>query len=270
MKKNFSIRRRLPRSRTFVLGFLILSMCALSGCNLSYRAFYRTFAGIKMKFTWMGPEEIAQDFEKKGVLTDQAFVLDTASYKHAVVEGYKSEMDSVFPEGPLNREDSLAVGVMARNRKDDLQPVHVRYFTADGSPIFKLVNCYLDPPIPMSWNVEGAFDEFPPRPIAELKDVEDDSLSFFLKHIRRLNGSDFAAADLPKADYYAVLFINDYMVRPSRKLLKEVRKYHKQHPDKEVHVLYVNNHNATMWWMMKPETRESVKAQLAEGATASQ
>lgn len=222
-----------------------------------------------MKFTWLEPEEMAKDFKKKGVPTGQAFVLDTASYKHAVVERYISEMKSAFPEGPLNREDSLAVGVMARNKKDDLQPVHVRYFTADGRPIFKLVNCYLDPPIPMSWNVEGAFDHFPPQPISELKDVADDNLSFFLKHIRHLDGSPFAAADLPKADYYAVLFINDYMLRPSRKLLKQVRKYHKRHPDREVHVLYVNNHNATMWSMLKPEARKEVKEALAEPSEAS-
>lgn len=218
----------------------------------------------------MGPEKLAKDFKKKGVPTDQAFVLDTASYKNAVVESYKSEMNSAFPDGPLNREDSLAVRVMVRNRKDDLQPVHVRYFTADGCPIFKLVNCYLDPPIPMRWNVEGAFDHFPPQPIAELKNVEDDSLSFFLKHIRRLDGSPFAANDLPKSEYYAVLFINDYMLRPSRKLLKQVRKYHKRHPDREVHVLYVNNQNATMWSMITPEARESVKAQLTADNVASQ
>lgn len=241
-------------------------MCTLSGC----RVVYRTLLGIKMKLTWMGPEKLAKDFKKKGVPTDQAFALDTASYQHAVVAMYKSESDSVFPEGPLSREDSLAVKIMRRRMNDDLQPVQVRYFTADGSPIFKLVNCYLDPPIPMSWNVEGAFDEFPPRPVTALRDVVDDSLSFFLKHIRHLDGSPFAASDLPKADYYAVLFINDYMVRPSRKLLKQVRKYHKGHPERQVHVLYVNNHNATMWWMMEPETRERVKAQLAEGAVASQ
>lgn len=254
----------LLRSRTFFFCFLIISVCTLSGCRVAYR----TLLGVKMKMSWMGPEKLTKDFKKKGVPADRAFVLDTASYDKAVRARYKAEVLQIFPEGLQSAKDSAAVKQMRKQTADDLQPVQVRYFTADGTPIFKLVNCYIDPPIPMRWNVEGAFDEFPPRPISELKDAEDDSLAFFLKHIRHIDGSPFAASELPKADYYAVLFINGYMVRPSRKLLKQIRKYHKRHPDPEVHVLYVNNHNAQMWGMMSSEQRSAAKESLKEtGAT---
>ncbi len=264
MSNNVPYRPVLLRGRTLFLCFLIMSVCTLSGCRVAYR----TLLGVKMKMSWMGPEKLAKDFKKKGVPADRAFVLDTASYDKAVRARYKAEVLQIFPEGLQSAKDSAAVKQMRKQTADDLQPVQVRYFTADGTPIFKLVNCYLDPPIPMRWNVEGAFDEFPPRPISELKDVEDDSLAFFLKHIRHIDGSPFAVSELPKADYYAVLFINDFMVRPSRKLLKEMRKYRKRHPERDVHVLYVNNHNAQMWSMMNLEERERAKAELAEPEAA--
>ncbi len=226
------------------------------------RVVYRTIAGVDLRPKWMTDEEVAREFEKKGVPSAQAFALDTATYDRAVRARYKDEVARVFPKGAKNKEDSLALKPIWKHTSDDLQPVQVRYFDGGGRAIFKLVNCYLA--IPIRWNVEGAFDHFPPRPIADLKEVGDDSLSFFLGHLHPLDGSSFATGSLPEADYYVVLFFNRYMIRPSRKLFKTVHRYHKRHPSENVHVLYVHNHNAHMWGRVKPENREAAKQMIAE------
>jgi hypothetical protein len=50
------------------------------------------------------------------------------------------------------------------------------------------------------------------------------------------------------------------MIRPSRKLLKSMSDYQKQHPDKKIHFLYVNNHNANLWPMLDSAGQAEVKA----------
>lgn len=259
MSKAPSRRPGFPICKPFFLCFLVLSVCCVTGC----RVVYRTLLGVNVQPKWMTDEKVAREFERKGVPTDQAFVLDTASYDRAVRTRYKDEVKRIYPKGPENKDDSVVVKGMWKHTADDLQPVQVRYFDAGGRSIFKLVNCYLDPPIPMRWNVEGAFDHFPPQPIAALRAVEDDSLSFFLEHMHHLDGSSVVQSSLPEADYYVVVFFNRFMVRPSRKLLRTVRRYHKRHPSENLHVLYVHNHNAQIWGMMGPEQREAAKEVLA-------
>lgn len=242
--------------RMLPITLLLAFVLATAGCSIAYR----TLLGVKTKLKWQSNEKIIKDFERKNIPFNQAFVLDTASYYRSIVARWNAVKDSVSLTGKaLSHSDSLSLKRIARTAKDNLQPVQVRYFTADGKAIFKLVNCYIDPPIPMRWNIEGAFDGFPPRPISALKDVVDDSLSFFLPHLWTLDGNSVTLAQLPEADYYAVIFFNEYMIRPSKRLLKEVRKYHKRHPDQNVHVMYVNNHNAQLWPYLEPEAREKVK-----------
>ncbi len=252
--------------RMLPITLLVAFVFAMAGCSVAYR----TLLGVKTKPKWQSDEKLIKDFERKNIPLDQAFVLDTASYFRAIVARWNAVKDSVSQtEKALSHSDSLSLKRIARTAKDNLQPVQVRYFTADGKAIFKLVNCYLDPPIPMSWNVEGAFDGFPPRPISALKDVVDDSLSFFLPHLWTLDGNSVSLAQLPEADYYAVIFFNEFMIRPSRKLLKEVRKYHKRHHDQNVHVLYINNHNSQIWPHLESEDKEKMKAQKEPNPEAS-
>lgn len=242
--------------RKFLIALMLIMVIATAGCSIAYR----TLLGVKTKLKWQSNEKIIKDFERKNIPFDQAFVLDTASYYRAIVARWNAVKDSASQtEKVLSHSDSLSLKRIARTAKDNLQPVQIRYFTADGNAIFKLVNCYIDPPIPMRWNIEGAFDTFPPRPISQLKDVVDDSLTFFLPHLWTLDGNSVSLAQLPEADYYAVIFFNEYMIRPSKRLLKEVRKYHKRHPDINVHVMYVNNHNAQLWPHLGPEDKEKVK-----------
>lgn len=239
---------------------------ATAGCSIAYR----TLLGVKTKLKWQSDEKIIKDFERKDIPFDQAFILDTASYNRTIVARWKAVKDSVSQtEKVLSHSDSLSLKRIANNARDNLQPVQVRYFAADGKAIFKLVNCYIDPPIPLSWNIEGAFETFPPRPISQLKDVVDDSLSFFLPHLWTLNGNSFTFEQLPEAEYYALIFFNDYMIRPSKRLIKEVGKYHKRNPDQNVHVLYINNHNSQIWPHLESEDKEKLKAQKEPNPEAS-
>jgi hypothetical protein len=112
----------------------------------------------------------------------------------------------------------------------------------------------------MRWNVAGSFDHFPPaNDIAQLNDFLL-PIDFFLPHLQPLSRASGSLQALPKADYYAILLWNDFMIRPSRKLLKSMSDYQKQHPDKKIHFLYVNNHNANLWPMLDSAGQAEVKA----------
>ncbi len=82
---------------------------------------------------------------------------------------------------------------------------------------------------------------------------------FILRNIRNLKGEPIAKPDLGQADYYVVVFWNDYMVRPSKSLIKTLRNYHKQHPDKQIRMLYVNNTNAFIWPLLSEKDKEALR-----------
>lgn len=75
---------------------------------------------------------------------------------------------------------------------DDLEATQVWFFTHDGKEIFKLANCYIDPPIPMNWNVNGCFDAFPPHNSEENLDVHNFDLTYILTHCTTLSGGFYS------------------------------------------------------------------------------
>jgi hypothetical protein len=42
-------------------------------------------------------------------------------------------------------------------------------FDDEGNPLYKMVDCYIDPAIPMNWNKYGSFHEFPLKPLTALE-----------------------------------------------------------------------------------------------------
>lgn len=216
---------------------------------------YRLLLGIDTTPSWKSSEQVQRDFKRQKLPAEQSYLLDTASLYRATIAFYRTGYDSL----PKTPTDSLQQKRLRKALNDDLQSVQIRFFEANGKPIFKLLNCYLDPPIPMRWNVAGSFDQFPPaNDIAQLNDFLL-PMDCFLPHLRPLSPASGSLQTLPKADYYAILMWNDFMIRPSRKLLKSMRNYQKQHPDKNIHFLYVNNHNAYLWPMLDAASQEEIK-----------
>ena len=243
MKNKYSVIK-------FITGFSLVFI--LSGCSL----LYRTLLGVDASPQWKSSKQVLREFEKAKLPTANSYVLDSASLYRATIAFYRTDYDSF----PKTAADSLQQNRLNKALNDDLQPVQIRFFEPSGKPVFKLVNCYLHPPIPMRWNVAGSFDHFPPaNDIAQLNDFLL-PIDFFLPHLQPLSPASGSLLALPKADYYAILLWNDFMIRPSRKLLKSMRDYQKQHPDKKIHFLYVNNHNANLWPMLDSAGQAEVKA----------
>ncbi|MDP2187202.1 MAG: hypothetical protein Q8J69_00835 [Sphingobacteriaceae bacterium] len=229
----------------------IFILFTASGCSIAYRV----LLGVDSTPSWKSSEQVQRDFKRQKLPAAQSYVLDTASFYKATIAFYRTGYGSL----PKTATDSLQQKRLRKGLNDDLQPVQIRFYDAKGTPLFKLVNCYLDPPIPMRWNVAGSFDQFPPaNDIAQLNDFLL-PMDFFLPHLLPLSPASGSLQTLPKADYYAILMWNDFMIRPSRKLLKSMRNYQKQYPDKNIHFLYVNNHNAELWPMLDAASQAKIK-----------
>lgn len=237
---------------------IVLIAFLLSGCSVGYRA----VLGIDISPEWMTSGEIRKDFEKRKIPKDQSFLLDTASYSNLVRSEYFKKVEELKSDSIVY--DSIEIIRINEILNNDLQPVQVRYFTSSGEPIFKMINCYIEPLIPMTWNVEGCFDVFPPKTISNLENDENENLEFFLPHIKTLDGDSVTFQSLPKADYYAVVFWNSFMIRPSKKIIKLLVEYNKKHKDQITYFLFVNNHNAEIWSYCDEEQRREVEMELEE------
>ena len=233
--------------------FLVILVALIVGsCGLTYR----TVLGIDTTPNWKLANDIDHDFDRWDVPRAQRFTLDTASYQREVIR----EARAAFAQLPVTvREDSVRKKRHRKVLNDNLQPTQIRYFDAQGQPIFKVVNCYLDG-MAGDWNVNGAFDQFPPRTPDSLLEQGNQPLEFFLSHLRSVSGTVPTHDELPVADYYALLFINDYFIRPSRAAVRQVRRLNKGH---NVHVLYVHNQNAQIWPLLDEQQRAQLRTELA-------
>ncbi len=236
----------------------LMIVLLLSGCGF----FYRTLLGVDSTPDWKSDKEIIADFEKFGIPASNRFVLDTASYEAAVTSELRYFIDSIQTNGIVL--DSLEKKRVLKIANDNLQPTQIRYFDANGEPVFKMVNCYIDKAIlRFDWNLHDCFATFPPTYPDPRLEEGNKPLSYFLPHFTDLTGHRLPA--LPKADYYAVIFWNDFMTRPSRNLIKTITAYHDQHADKDIYTLYVNNHNAELWSMLDAAQKAEMKRYLSAG-----
>jgi len=229
---------------------LSITLILVSSCGLTYSV----ILGIDTTPEWKTDEQIAKQAKKYSIPTEYNLLLDTASYKRELKHIY-SEAKNVLK---INQSDSSDFTNLKKARNDDLQPTQFRLFDQNGVEIFKLVNCYIDPPIPLKWNVNGCFDSFPPKTSIETLDIHMFPLEFLLSHTSNIHQQKFAYTGLPEAEYYGVILWNDYFKRPSRRLIKTVHEYMEK-TDKPVTMIYINNHNQFLWSVMNSEEKEKVK-----------
>lgn len=222
----------------------------ISSCGLTYKV----LLGVDVSPEWNTEKQIVKQAKRYSIPAAYNLRLDTASYKRELKVIYSEAYKGL----ESNQEDSIHLAILKKARNDDMQPVQFRLFDQSGVEVFKLVNCYIDPPIPINWNVDGCFDSFPPKTSIEALNIHMFSLEFLLAHATLMQQQQIAFNDLPEADYYGVIFWNDYFKRPSRRLIKTVREYIDK-TDKSIALLYINNHNQVLWSMFDAETKEKVK-----------
>lgn len=221
---------------------LIISILFLfSGCQLSYRV----LLGVDTTPDWKLNSETIQDAKKFHVPIESIYILDTASYRNAILKNLQSNLE-VF-KSDSSSIDTVSIKKLYKVTNDDLQATQIRFFNDGKAEIFKLVNCYIDPPIPMNWNIQGCFNSFPPKVSIESLNTHYYDLDFFLSHISNLDGDSVSFSELPKSDYYVIIFWNTFMKRPSRKLIKTINKYIDSNPEYKIFPIFVNNQNATIW-----------------------
>jgi hypothetical protein len=243
--------------------FFLCGCCVLlvSGCSVSYRL----LLGVDTSPQWRSHSQIEKDFKRYRIKQDAVYVLDTASYTASVRARVQPIADSLMALG-LSKESDTVLRAF-KPFKDDMQPVQLRYFAANGQPITKMVNCYLHPPIPMRWNVDGLFNQFPPAHNIAMLNNHQQPLAYFLPHVKDLQGQSVSLPIQPETEYVALVMFNRYMIRPSRKLIKSLKDYHQQHPQAKVQVFFIHNHNSQLWMMYSPEQQAAVKVALQEMAT---
>lgn len=214
--------------------------------------------GVDTTPEWKTQNEILIDFERYQIPDANRFILDTAIYAKTVEK-------QVYKNIELMQENGIAIDSMMENKiqksfNDNLQPVQVRYFNADGSPIFKLVNCYLENFFKMDWNFDKSFDVYPPTTNDEILNFGNENLAFFIPMLRNLDGSVLNLNDLPKSKYYVIVFWNSFFNKPSRKLINQIQEIEKD--KKDTFVLYVNNHNSELYDLIPDDEKKDYRNSL--------
>ncbi|ESU23964.1 hypothetical protein FEDK69T_10220 [Flavobacterium enshiense DK69] len=232
----------------------ILIAVSCNSCNLAKRS----ILGIDTSPEWLMGEELVKEFDKKKIPIENRFVLDTVSYRKSLIKYYSQELKTMDLS---DANDSVYKSKLKKIVKDDSQPVQVRYFDSNYNQIFKVVNCYVDDPITMNWNVNNCFDAFPPK--INIEDLNNDhkKLDFFLDHIYTIDGKKSTLETLPKADYYVIVFWNSFFKRPSRKLIKTLKEYENKHKGKSTYVMYVNNQNEQIWSKIDSTQKREILSQ---------
>ena len=213
--------------------------------------------GIDTSPEWKTDEQILRQAQKYDIPGEYNLILDTATYKKELKSIYKE----VFQKTEITNSDSSNYKNLKKALNDDLQPAQFRLFDQNGLETFKLVNCYLDPPIPINWNVDNCFDAFPPVTSYEILNIHNFDLDFLLSHSKYANQDILKYDELPKADYYAVILWNDFFKRPSKRLIKTVREYIES-SEKDIVLIYINNHNQMLWSVMDAESKADIKSDL--------
>ncbi len=232
--------------------FLLITFLTflVSSCGLSYRV----LLGVDTTPSWNTDDEIVKQAKKYEIPSKYNLVLDTVNYFNGLRGIYKNAFSALN----IINEDSSEYFNIRKALKDDTQPVQFRLFDSIGVEVFKIVNCYVDPPIPMNWNVDACFDSFPPRIAIQTLNIHKFGLDFLLSNTSLLNHCRLTMNTLPKADYYGVIIWNNFFKRPSKRLIKTVRKCF-QDSNESIVLIYINNQNAYLWELMDSKSKEKVK-----------
>lgn len=231
---------------------LSLALFLLSSCSLLYRG----LLGVDTTPQWQDEKDLYKALEKRNLTNKFNLVLDTASYCNTIKDALKDTLSNLASDTSIMGKRLKYKAQKVAN--DDLQPVQVRLFDSEGLESFKLVNCYVDPPIPMDWNVDNCFDSFPLYSADIIQNTHTYNLPFLLSHTRNLDGKAVQLSDLPKSEYYLVVMWNSFMIRPSKKLLETVNEYLAANPEKNIKPIYINNHNQQIWNQLNAEQRKLI------------
>lgn len=237
------------------IAFCLILIPLLTGCSIMYSV----LLGVDSTPSWKSNKEIAKQAKRYKIPDEYNLTLDTAVYYKGLSEIYTNRVKELT----ITENDSSEYYALKLVLKDDIQPTQFRLFDKNGTEIFKIVNCYVDPPIPMNWDVQGCFDIFPPRIDIESLNSHNYDLNFILKTSSKLDETRITLSDLPESDFYGVILWNDFFQRPSRKLIKTVRKYVSD-SEQSIHLIFINNQNAYLWHEMDYETKEKVKNALRQ------
>lgn len=231
------------KNSVYIFCFIVLCSCKPLAAKL--------ILGVDTTPEWQTNENIEQAFKNYEIPEINRFVLDTAVYSKKVEAEIYRTLDKMRSNGVVI--DSLMKSKFEESASDNLQPVQVRYFDSLGRPIFKLVNCYVENVFKMDWNVEGAFNNYPPFIEHEILNFKNAELSFFIPMLSRLNGQKLTSSDLPKSQYYVLVFFNDFFKRPSRKLIEQIQAIEKNRD--RTFILFVNNNNSEIYDLIPEESR---------------
>ena len=237
------------------LSGLSVLIIMFSSCGLTYRV----LLGIDASPEWNTDEQIAKQAKDYDIPTEYNLVLDTATYRRELKKLYSDSLKQIT----IINLDSTEYKTLKKARNDDFQPTQFRLFNQDGFEIFKMVNCYVDPPIPANWNVDGCFDAFPPKTSIETLNIHMFQLDFLISHTAYLNGQTFDYTSLPKSDFYGVIIWNEFFNRPSRKLIKTVKEYVEK-SDHSIALIYINNQNQFLWSILDAKEKEEMKIDLKD------
>lgn len=224
-----------------------------TGCSLAYKV----LLGVDTTPDWKTEKQLRKQAKKYRIPETYSLVLDTAIFYERLKATYTAQSNYIH----VSEEDSSEYFKLDHALKDDVQPVQFRLFDQQGKEIFKLVNCYVDPPIPMNWNVNGCFDSFPPQINIESLNSHYIDLNLLLSCSSKLNKTKLTLTQLPDSAYYGVIIWNDYFQRPSRKLIKTIQQY-AEHSAQSIHLIFINNQNAYLWQVMDAATKATVKEKL--------
>jgi hypothetical protein len=229
----------------------------ISSCGLTYKV----LLGVDTTPRWNTDQQILKQAKKYKIPFEYNFVLDTVTYSEELRKIYKNAFENLN----IVDQDSSDYYNLKKALNDDQQPAQFRFYDKNGIEIFKLVNCYIDPPIPLNWNVEGCFDSFPPNTSIESLNIHNFHLDFLLSHSKLLNQKKLTFDELPNADYYGVIVWNQFYKRPSKRLIKTINKY-VENTDKSIVIIYINSQNYFLWSVMDSESKEKVKTLYNKGA----
>lgn len=247
----------MTKRTRFLLAFLLGMLLSLTSCKLAYI----TILGVNFSPEWMFVEDLRKEGKKFDIPDAYNLSLDTVVYFTGLREIYAPMGQAIT----IVDEDSTEFEKLERVAKDDSQSTQFRMFDQDGQEIFKMVGCYV-PPFPMTWNIDECLDQFPPLTEIESLQSHHFDLSWLLSRSTSVDGNKLQLADLPEADYYAVVIWNDWFPKASRILIRQAKRYVKeaQESGETVHLLYICTHNGFMWQMMDEETKIEVKEAYEE------
>ncbi len=179
-------------------------------------------------------------FKKHKNLTDEQIVRYAKKHNfnnyniYKTSDSYEPFIKELKPTAKDTADNNKAL------RKALYPPLQYMLFGSTGKIIFLTINFYAGGFPNLQWNRDGAFEQFPPRPLVPF---EDNGIYFqqIQPHVSALDTSTSSA----KYDYTCVVFWDRFMGRQSNRLIKYALKNIEEERKKgtKINVLLVNNDN---------------------------